>query len=175
MNFMYRKIDKSDYWFLQDMLYEALFIPEGEKPCARSIIDFPELSKYIQNWGRDGDFGIIVQDEDVLIGAVWARLFKEKNKGYGFVDIQTPELTMALKSKYRNRGLGTQLLGRFLELAKESGCKAVSLSVDKRNKAVNFYKRNGFKIVDELETAYTMKIDFEHGYKERNNSNKNWH
>lgn len=159
MNLKYRKIEKSDYWFLQDMLYEALFIPEGEKPCARSIIDFPELSKYVQHWGRDGDFGIIVHDEDGLIGAVWARLFKEKDKGYGFVDIQTPELTMALRSKYRNHGLGTQLLKNFLVLAKESGFEAVSLSVDKRNRAFNFYKRNGFKIVDELETAYTMKID----------------
>lgn len=159
MNPKYRKIQKSDYWFLRDILYEALFIPAGEKPCARSIIDFPELSKYIDHWGRDGDCGIIVHDEEVLIGAVWARLFKEKNKGYGFVDIQTPELIMALKSKYRNRGLGTQLLKNFLKLVKESGFKAVSLSVDKRNRAFKFYKRNGFKIVDELETAYTMKID----------------
>ena len=65
---------------------------------------------------------------------------------------------MAGKSNCRNQGIGTELMERFLVLAKEKGYKAVSLSVDKRNRAACFYLGMGFKIINEAETAYTMKM-----------------
>ncbi len=158
MNIAYREIKKSDYRFLKDMLYEALFVPEGEKPYDRSVIDLPEISKYTDNWGMEGDFGIVIIDNEKLIGAIWGRLFNKNNKGYGFVDENTPELAMAIKGEYRNQGLGESLILRFLKFAKDKGYQNLSLSVDKRNRAFNFYKRLGFKIVDEKDSAYTMKI-----------------
>lgn len=139
------------------MLYDALFVPHGEKSFPMTTVDLPEISKYVDNWGKPGDFGIIVQQNEELIGAVWGRLFCEDNKGYGFVSNDTPELTMAIKSKYRNQGIGVKLLPKFFIVAEENGYKNISLSVDKRNRAFDFYKRMGFEIVDELETAYTMK------------------
>jgi ribosomal protein S18 acetylase RimI-like enzyme len=161
MDFAYRKIEKSDYGLLREMLYEALFVPEGEKPYDESVVNHPEISRYIDNWGKKSDFGIIVHNEQEIIGAIWGRIFLKTNKGFGFVDEDTPELTMAVKSEYRNQGFGKSLMIKFLQFARESGYKHISLSVDKRNRAVDLYKRMGFKIIDEIDSAYTMiiKID----------------
>jgi ribosomal protein S18 acetylase RimI-like enzyme len=155
----YRKINQSDYPFLREMLYDAIFLPEGSDLLDKSIIDMPQLSKYIENWQQDSDFGIIVSIDNDPIGAVWARLFKLENKGYGFVHEQIPELSMAISSNYRNIGIGTELLKRFLIFGKELGYSSVSLSVDKRNQAAAFYKKSGFRIVEECGTAYTMIKD----------------
>lgn len=157
MNVQFKKIDRNDYAFLKEMLYDALFVPEGDKPFPKTIVDMPEISKYIDNWGNNGDIGVIVQKDNEFMGAVWGRLFKENNKGYGFIDKGIPEITMAIIRKYRNLGFGTKLLTNFFKVAQANGIKALSLSVDKRNRALIFYQRMGFEIVDEFETAYTMK------------------
>ncbi len=74
MDISYRQISEVDYFFLREMLYEALFVLEGEKPFPKYILDLPEISKYIEGWGSC-DFGIIAQDGEELIGAVWGRFF----------------------------------------------------------------------------------------------------
>jgi [ribosomal protein S18]-alanine N-acetyltransferase len=152
-----RLIHQRDYSFLRKMLYEAIFVPRGEKPLPETIIDLPEIAKYIDNWGRKGDFGLIIYDNNKPFGAIWCRLFSDDHKGYGYVDSNTPELSMAIKENYRNRGFGTKLMNRIVFLARENGFKALSLSVDKRNRAASFYIRTGFEIVNEAGTAYTMK------------------
>jgi [ribosomal protein S18]-alanine N-acetyltransferase len=157
MSAIYRLIDKNDYLFLREMLYDAIFIPEGEKPFPKSIIDLPEISKYLDNWNENSDFGYIIQFDDEPIGAIWCRLFPDDHKGYGFVDSSTPEVSMALKEECRNRGFGSKMMEQTVRLAKEKGYKALSLSVDKRNRAANFYSRMGFEIVGEVGTAFTMK------------------
>ena len=157
MSIQFKNIDKNDYLFLREMLYDALYLLDNEKTFPKIFIDLPELSKYIENWGEYGDIGLIAQHDNVLIGAVWGRLFKEKNQGFGFVDNNIPEILMAITGKYRNQGLGAKLLTKFFKVAKEHGYKALSLSVDKRNRAFDLYKRMGFEIVDNLKTTYTMK------------------
>ena len=81
MSIFYRQASINDYHFLREMLYEALFVAEGEKPLPKSTLDLPEISKYIENWASPGDFGIIAGDGEEPIGAVWGRLFKSTNKG----------------------------------------------------------------------------------------------
>ncbi len=156
MDISYRQISEVDHFFLREMLYEALFVPEGEKPFPKYILDLPEISKYIEGWGSR-DFGIIAQDGAELIGAVWGRFFMSADKGYGYVDDRIPELTMAVKNRYRNMGIGGEMMNKFFLLAKKNGLYAVSLSVDKRNRAAGFYLKMGFSIIDEAKTAYTMK------------------
>lgn len=154
----FRELKISDFAFMREMLYEALFVPEGEKPFDRSIIDLPEISKYTDNWGTPDDFGLIVCNDEIPVGAIWGRLYHEGHKGYGFIDEQTPEMTIAIRSEYRNKGLGTSMMVEFTKCAKKNGYEGLSLSVDKRNRAVNLYQRIGFVVFDELETAYTMKL-----------------
>lgn len=153
-----REIKRKEIDFLEDTLYEAIFIPEGHDPFPREIIKDKSLSKYIENWGKDKfDIALVVELDNQLFGAVWGRLFTEANKGFGFVDDKTPELSMAMKPGYRNKGLGTALIRAIAFEYIRLGVEYLSLSVDKANKALNLYKRFGFEIVEETETSWTMK------------------
>jgi len=55
MDLTFRYIEKEDIAFLRMSLYEALFVPNGDEPFDQSIIDSPDISKYVDNWGRIGD------------------------------------------------------------------------------------------------------------------------
>jgi len=115
------------------------------------------LAKYIADWGRRDDIALVAELEGELIGAVWCRLLKAAEKGYGYVDDQTPELSLAIDANFRNQGLGTKLMKAAFIALVEKGFSQVSLSVDKDNKAVSLYKRLDFEIVEAEETAFTMK------------------
>ena len=135
----------SDQGFLEEMFYHSLYFPEEEARPPKTIIHNPGLVKYHFKWGyRKDDHGLLASWEDQPIGAVWCRLLVGEERGYGYVNEETPELGIAIKKKFRNHGLGTILIREFLVLLKKEGYKTVSLSVDQRNKALNLYRRMGF-------------------------------
>ncbi|MGM0652978.1 MAG: hypothetical protein ACQES4_09410 [Bacillota bacterium] len=43
-----RRAEANDYPFMREMLYEAIFIPEGEEKPPFSVTDDPEIYKYIR-------------------------------------------------------------------------------------------------------------------------------
>lgn len=146
----------SEIPFLKEMFYTALHVPKGATPFPKSIIEEPSLAKYIAKWGRPDDIALVAEKEEKLVGAVWCRLLKFEEKGYGYVDDTTPELSLAIHPNYRNQGLGTQLMEQAFAALIAKGFKQVSLSVDKDNQAVNLYKRLNFEMVGEEDTAFTM-------------------
>jgi len=152
-------IDKNNDTFLREMMYEAIYVPENEKSLPLSTLENPLISKYIDTWGRKGDFGIMAKTDGINIGAIWIRYFSSKNRGFGFINGNIPELSMALKREYRNQGFGTEMMKRFLNMSGERGIQSISISVDKRNRAFSFYKRAGFKVVSENKEDYVMRID----------------
>jgi len=150
-----RKAENHDYPFLREMLYEAIYVHEGEEKPPFSVLDTPELKRYTQGWKKGTDAGYIAEIGGRPAGAAWVRLFKNvQTGGYGFVDSQTPELCLAVKKQYRGAGVGTAMLQSLLEELKELGFRKMSLSVDRENQAVSLYKRFGFTIIEE------RKIDF---------------
>ncbi len=153
-----RKIKNDEIVFLAEMLYEAIFIPEGHASLPKDIIKDKSLSKYIDNWGKDKyDIALVAEINNQLVGAIWGRLLNAENKGYGFVDHHTPELSMAVKSEFRNRGIGTILLKTIVSEYKSLGIEYLSLSVDKANSAAKLYQRLGYSIVAATETSWTMR------------------
>lgn len=156
MNFTIRKLHPSETDFLRDMFYNAIFLPEGAVPYPKSIIDHPELQKYTYNWGKPGDMAYAAEVDGKSIGLAWIRLFSSEDRGYGYIDDNTPELTISVKSGYRNQGIGMKLFDVLLEAAYNKGYQKISLSVDRRNKAVSLYKKIGFEIVRKNKTDYIM-------------------
>jgi len=156
-NFSIRNLQPKEYPFLREMFYTALHVPEGASPFPKSIIDTPELAKYITDWGRPDDIALVAETAHQLIGAVWCRLLKGAEKGYGYVDDYTPELSLAIHANFRNRGLGTQLMEKAFEALRAKNFNQVSLSVDQDNQAVSLYQRLGFDLVEAAGTAFTMK------------------
>ena len=151
----------ADEDFLWEMLYQAIFIPEGEPRPSRDILKEPHIEQSLKGWGRNGDTALIAIDaNNTPIGAVWVRLFDEENKTYGYMDNQTPLLGMALNPEYRGNGIGTALLGEMLRITKEAGFEAVSLSVDPKNPALKLYTRLGFKKVGIDGTSWDMIMKF---------------
>jgi len=151
-----REIKKSEIPFLDEMLYDAIFIPEGEEKLPKEIIRHPELARYITNFGREGDYCLVAEVENRLVGAIWIRFFTTDEKGYGFVDLETPELSMAIDEEYRNKGIGTLLLNEMIKKLIEQKYNQVSLSVDKLNYAYNLYCKFGFEVIDSTEKSATM-------------------
>lgn len=153
-----RKIKTHETDFLADMLYEAIFIPEGQDALPKDIIRDNSLSKYIDNWGKDQlDIAYVAEIDNQLVGAIWGRLFREENQGFGFIDDKTPELSMAVKPDYRNKGVGTNMIKVIASEYKRIGVKYLSLSVDKANDASRLYQRLRCEITNETETSLTMR------------------
>jgi len=157
MNYVIRPLELEDEPFLWEMLYQAIHVPEGQPPLPREIIQIPELARYVQSWGREGDCGFLSSDTLTShpIGAVWLRLPIGEHKGYGYVDDNTFELSIAILPEYRGQGIGTQLLTHLL--ASEWGKSSISLSVSADNPAVRLYERFGFEIISRSDGSLTMK------------------
>ena len=140
-----REIEKNDYSFLEEFLYNAIYIPEGEEYPPREIIFEPEIYVYIKDFGFSTDCGVVAERDGVIVGAAWTRIIP----AYGHIDDNTPELAISVLAIERGRGVGTMLMNRLLKLLRERGYKRTSLSVQRNNPAVRFYKRLGYRITDE--------------------------
>ncbi len=158
LNYGIRPITLADEPFLWEMLYRAIYVPEGTSPPSRDIAHHPEMRRYVQHWGQPHDIGIVAIDRKSAqpIGAAWLRLLTGENKGYGYVDETTPELTIAVVPAYRSLGVGTSLLSHLLTTA-QAHYPAVSLSVSADNPALRLYQRLGFDIVGRCGTSLTMR------------------
>jgi ribosomal protein S18 acetylase RimI-like enzyme len=137
------------------MLYLAIHVPDGNPPLPREIIKAPDLARYVEGWGRPGDEGFMAMDGVKAVGAVWIRLLTGENKGYGFVDDDTPELSIAMQPEYRGAGIGRELLSHMLDFALPV-YKGVCLSVSRDNPAVRLYESCGFVVVNCDPSTFVM-------------------
>lgn len=154
MDISYRFLKKTEIEFLNEMLYEAIFVEDGKPQLPRSIIKDQSIAKYTQDFGTlDLDIGVVALYENKPIGVIWGRAFSEVNKGYGFIHEDIPEIGIAIQSEFRNNGIGTELLGRIEAVYRKLGVTALSLSVDKKNPAKRLYDRAGYKLYSESETS----------------------
>ena len=154
--YTFRSLMASDREFLKEMIFLSIHVREEQDPFPKSILAHPGIVKYYTDWGASTDHGIIVQDQEQKIGAIWSRQFTKANKGYGFVNEETPELGIAIKEGYRNQGLGHILMNQLFDVLKQHQVKSISLSVDNQNPSIRLYERNGFQILEENGTAITM-------------------
>lgn len=148
-----RELRADETYILKDFLYEAIFIPEGEVPPDRSIVERPELRVYYEDFGKyPSDLCIVAEDNGKITGAVWTRIMDD----YGHVDDDTPSFAISLYKEYRGRGTGTRLMTAMLDLLRAKGYRRASLAVQKENYAVRMYEKVGFRIVDEDHSEYIM-------------------
>jgi GNAT superfamily N-acetyltransferase len=129
-------------------------LPTGEEPVSN-----PHQGRYLDGWMREGDAGVVAVDGDRPIGAAWYRRFSADEPGYGFLDEATPEISIAVDSSHRGRGIGMALLRALCERAGQDGLGALSLSVERDNPALRIYRRLGFVEVEGTADACTMRLD----------------
>jgi [ribosomal protein S18]-alanine N-acetyltransferase len=155
--FNIRHGNSDDISFLWEMLYQAIYVPEGQTPPPKEIMNEPHINQILDGWGRSGDLSLIAVDtSNQPVGAVWIRLFDDENKTFGYVDRETPILGIALQPHVRGKGIGTLLIEEVLKRAKELGYKKISLSVDPNNPALRLYERYGFEKIGVDGTSWDM-------------------
>jgi GNAT superfamily N-acetyltransferase len=126
-----------DVRFLRDMLRHAYYWRSRDT-------EFP-ITRYVNAWGRPGDRCLIALDQFHPVGAAWYRVYKESDPGFGFVDEETPELTIGVVPSRRGKGIGSQLLDALLAKARGDGYGRISLSVERTSPAVHLYASRGFR------------------------------
>ena len=128
----------------------------GDRFTMRDVVDRPELAHYTRLDPARGDFGFAAEQGGRTVGAVWAVFLPAQDAGYGFVDDQTPELSLWVAADARGHGLGRHLLRLLQREARRRGVGALSLSVEGENFARHLYEAEGFRAVEGREDDGVM-------------------
>ena len=141
-----RPLAPGDRRLLDDFCYLAIHVPAGQPPLPKDVIyTEPGIRHYFEGFGsKPGDIGVAAWSGDQAVGMAWTRLLGGDDPGYGHLDDNTPELSMAVLPEWRGQGVGTRLIGSLLPAVAAAGYRQVSLSVQKDNPAIHLYQRAGF-------------------------------
>ncbi len=84
-----REMRNEDQDFITEMLYQAIHVKEGDLPPSRGVLEEPKLKKYYANIGKSTDVGYIAYEKSTgkEIGAIWLRLFLNKNRGWDLLQM----------------------------------------------------------------------------------------
>ena len=98
-----------EYPLLVEFLYQAIHVSPGTPAPDRSVVELPELRRYIEGFGRPDDACMVARaglpNGPQIVGAAWARIFPNNSAGYGTIDTATPEVSISLLPDWRNRGI----------------------------------------------------------------------
>ena len=153
MNYIIRTLYPSEYSLLEEFLYQAIFVPKGQQPPPRSVLQSPALRVYVDGFGQSPhDRAFAAVAEGRVAGAVWVRIMDD----YGHVDSETPSFALSLLPEFRGQGLGTALLHAMLDQLRQAGYAQASLALQKDNYAARMYQRAGFQIPRQTEQEFIM-------------------
>ncbi len=158
MSVRVRPAGPADDDFLAEMhLAAAYWRLDGPVGDVQSVLARPELAHYVSGWPRPGDLGVVAEDGP-SVGAAWLRLLPGRDRGYGFVDAKTPELSIGVVPTHRGRGIGSLLLEALVVSARAQRHEALSLSVEPDNPARRLYERCGFQVAGAVDGSLTMLL-----------------
>lgn len=160
MNVIYREIRDEEISLLEQFLYEAIYVPAGMEPVPYQVIYQPDVSVYIEDYGKRKDDNCMVAERNgKVVGAAWSRVLDGPIKGYGNIGAGIPELAISVLKEARGQGIGTELMRQLLYFLQKKGYQKVSLSVQKENYACRMYQKLGFQVVKEQEEDILMVYD----------------
>jgi GNAT superfamily N-acetyltransferase len=151
-----RQAEPGDGDFIIDMVLAAFNWRPFVGLSRPELLGDPQLAVYGVGWPRDGDVGVVAVGWDERIGAAWVRHYEKREHTFGYVDPQTPELTIAVVAPRRSQGVGRALLRRLFDECRLAGIRRISLSVEQENPAAGLYVSEGFRVVSTKHRADTM-------------------
>ena len=149
MDYVIRPLTRQDEPILWEMLHHGLSSPGKHDVPSREMVRRPEISRYVEGWGRAGDTGFVAHDKKsgALLGAVWLRRPTDKSDA-------SPELALAVKTEHRRHGIGAALLTQLVRANPDQS--AISISFVAGKPVLRLYERFGFKVVVERPDAVVM-------------------
>jgi GNAT superfamily N-acetyltransferase len=150
MDYVIRQLTGQDEPMLWEMLYYGLSPTGKSEPPSRDVVRRPEVSRYVEGWGRAGDTGFVAHDKknQGLLGAAWLRQPSDKSDA-------SPELALAVKPEHRKHGIGTALLTQLVRANPDHSTISVSFVAGKP--VLRLYERFGFKVVEQRRDAVVIQ------------------
>ena len=149
MDYEIRQLTCQDEPILWEILYYGFSSSGKSEPPSRDVVRRPEISRYVEGWGRAGDTGFVAHDKKnrALLGAAWLRRSSDKSEA-------SPELALAVKPEHRRHGIGTALLTQLVRANPDHSTISVSFVAGKP--VLRLYERFGFKVVEQRSDAVVM-------------------
>lgn len=117
-----------------------------------------DISHYFRDFPAERDFGLVDYDGARPRAVAWLVFLPADRPGYGFVNADTPELSITTFDGYRGLGIGTAILTQLIECARVRGLPGISLSVEDGNRARHLYERMGFEAIGRNGASDTMLL-----------------
>jgi len=102
------------------------------------------------NMGNGHEF-ILAKEDDICLGFA---SFEHHHKNGNTTKIHK----IYILPETQGKGIGKLLIDTIAQFAKENNSNSLLLNVNRFNKALTFYQKIGFKIIEEID------IELEHGY-----------
>lgn len=133
-----------DLEIVRDIAYKTWPVCYGEilsnEQMTYMLDTFYSLESLKQNFIEKNHQFILVYENEIPLGfASYEHNYKGENKTRLHKIYMLPET--------QGKGIGLKLINHVEILAKENDAVAISLNVNKYNKAQDFYKKNGFTVV----------------------------
>lgn len=134
--------------FLRRMLYEAAVPPDVPRPPLDEVLARPRNARFVNDWGRPGDLGVVAEESGQPVGAAWIRLHAHEEIAPGYKGDAVAQLAIGVVPSARGSGWGRKLLDRLLDEARNVGLSEIQLTVGLANvPAVRLYQRVGFSVL----------------------------
>ena len=147
------KIEKAKLKNLKDLIYLLFEDDLGKK---RETLSDKSINKYKKSFTKilkdsNNEIFILVL-KDQIIGMMQLTFIP----GLSMQGITRCQIeSVRIKKEYRDKGYGSKLINKGIEIAKINKCGLIQLTSNKkRQKAINFYKKIGF-----LSTHKSFKLD----------------
>lgn len=156
--FDYRETSAADLTYIKRLNYlTEVFGDESVTPESTEFLAGTQF--YVGAWKPTDGVVVIDENLDNPAGGAWYMFGTEELHGSGFITEEIPELAIAVEKRYQGNGLGTTLLRRAAELAKERGCPGISLCVHEDNPgARRLYEREGFEFYATRDGGYDAMV-----------------
>lgn len=152
-----RRANDADTAFMARTLAAAAFWRDETIGSVQHALAIPHFAHYLDGWPRPGDLGVIAE-QPAPVGAAWLRYLNARDPGFGYVDDETPEMTIGVMREHRGHGVGAALLNGLVTAARANGVVRICLSVEPDNRAKHLYERHGFETVSSFDGALTMVL-----------------
>jgi len=153
MDYVIRPLTPADEPLLWEMLYQGIHSSGSQGALSPDIVHQPEFARFVSEWGRPGDSGVVAYDREQKkpIGAAWFR-FRSQEPSNSQATV--PELAFAVRAENRRQGIGAALLTHLVKA--EPQYSTVSIPVSSDNPAVRLYERFGFKVLEQKPGSVVM-------------------